>query len=222
MPKVHLLGLSHGAFVAAYHALYRLTNWRESCCTRAPPSPAPEHSAEAGRMVEAFAAKHAGCPGLPEVMAAIGVVGGMSADEQTKAVARGVLPWYFADYWGDEERLAPFRDAVRAPYIWGLYEDFTPDAVDDRTGLKELAVPALVVVGRHDVICGMRWGLELDELIPDSRLLVLENSGHMGHLEEPETFADGVRGFVLGTTNPRNGAVQDGTTARDVRRHRRG
>ncbi|MEV7236773.1 alpha/beta hydrolase [Streptomyces sp. NPDC051020] len=205
--KVHLLGHSHGAFVAASTPCIALTSWRDSCCTRAPPVTGPEHGAEAVRMVEAFAAKHAGHPGLPEVMAAFGAMGGMSTDEQTEAVARGVLPSYFADYWGDEERLAPFREAVRATYISGLDEDLTPDAVDDRTALKELAVPALVVVGRHDVICGMRWGLELHELIPDSRLLVLENSGHMGHVEEPEAFADAVRGFVLGTTNPRNGAV---------------
>ncbi|MFJ4622350.1 alpha/beta fold hydrolase [Streptomyces sp. NPDC088812] len=60
-------------------------------------------------------------------------------------------------------------------------------------------MPALVIVGRHDVICGPRWGLELYELIPGSRLLVLEHSGHMGHVEEPGLFTDGVRRFVLDT-----------------------
>ncbi|MFJ3224667.1 alpha/beta fold hydrolase [Streptomyces sp. NPDC086783] len=84
-------------------------------------------------------------------------------------------------------------------------EDLAPDVVDDRAALKDLAVPALVIVGRHDVICGMRWGLELAELIPDSRLLVLENSGHTGHVEEPGPFAEEVRGFVHETTASRAG-----------------
>ncbi|MEE4543172.1 alpha/beta hydrolase [Streptomyces sp. V4-01] len=198
LARVHLLGHSHGAFVAAYHAVHRPEQVAGVVLYEGAPVTGPEHAAEAGRMVEAFAARHAGHPGLPAVMAAFGAMSGMTNDEQTEAVAKGVLPSYFADYWGDEERYAPFRDAVRASYISGLDEDLTPDVVDDRTALKGLTVPALVVVGRHDVICGIRWGRELDELIPDARLLVLEDSGHMGHVEEPEAFADGVRDFVLG------------------------
>ncbi|MFE3056705.1 alpha/beta fold hydrolase [Nocardia sp. NPDC059239] len=52
-------------------------------------------------------------------------------------------------------------------------------------------------MGRHDVICGPRWGLELHELIPNSRLAVLEHSGHLGHLEEPRRFDHAVREFVF-------------------------
>ncbi|MFB7504708.1 alpha/beta fold hydrolase, partial [Streptomyces broussonetiae] len=202
VPKVYLLGHSHGAFVAAYHALYRPERLAGVVLYEGAPVTGPEHGAEAARMVGAFAARHADHPGLPDVLAAFGAMSGMSTDEQTTAVARGVLPSYFADYWGNEERLSPFRDAIRATYISGLDYDLTPDVIDDRAELKGLTVPALVVVGRHDVICGMRWGLELDELIPDSRLLVLENSGHLGHMEEPELFADGVRGFVFETSTP--------------------
>lgn len=199
VPEVHLLGHSHGAFVAAYHAVQRPERVAGVVLYEGAPVTGPEHGAEAARMVEAFAARHADHPGLPGVLAAFAALPTTSTDEQTTAVARGVLPSYFADYWGDEERLAPFRDAVRATYISGLDEDLAPDVVDDRVPLKGLTVPALVVAGRHDVICGVRWARELDELIPDSRLLVLENSGHMGHLEEPELFAEGVRRFVLST-----------------------
>lgn len=204
--KVHLLGHSHGAFVAAYHAIHRPERLAGVVLYDGAPVTGPEHGAEAARMVEAFAARHAGHPGLPGVLAAFEAMSGMSSDEDTVAVARGVLPSYFADYWANEERFAPFRDAVRATYISGLDEDLTPDVVDDRAALKELTVPALVIVGRHDVICGVRWGLELDELIPDSRLLVLEHSGHMGHVEEPERFADAVRDFVRETA-PRGEAA---------------
>ncbi|MFF4836339.1 alpha/beta fold hydrolase [Streptomyces sp. NPDC001315] len=205
-PKVHLLGHSHGAFVAAYHALHRAERLAGVVLYEGAPVTGPEHGAEAGRRVEAFAAKHADHPGLPDVLAAFGAMSSISSDEQTEAVARGVLPSYFADYWGNEERLAPFRDAVRATYISGLDEDLTPDVIDDRVALKGLEVPALVIVGRHDVICGPRWAFEMDELIPDSQLLVLEHSGHMGHVEEPELFADAVRDFVLRTA-PRDGAA---------------
>lgn len=199
VPEVHLLGHSHGAFVAAYHALHRAQRLAGVVLYEGAPVTGPEHGAEAGRMVEQFAARHAGHPGLPDVLAAFGAMSGMATDEDTVAVARGVLPSYFAHYWENEEELAPFRDAIRATFISGLDEDLSPDVIDDRVALKELAVPALVVVGRHDVICGLRWGRELDDLIPDSRLLVLEESGHMGHIEEPERFTEAVLAFVRET-----------------------
>lgn len=206
VPKVHLLGHSHGAFVAAYHALHRPERLAGVVLYEGAPVTGPEHGTEAARMIEAFAAKHAGHPGLPDVLAAFGAMSSISNDEETVAVARGVLPSYFADYWGNEEQLAPVRDAVRATYISGLDENHSPDVIDDRAALKGLGVSALVVAGRHDVICGLRWGLELHELIPDSRLLVLENSGHLGHIEEPDLFADAVRDFVL----------RDGSTSLDA------
>ncbi|MGW5175341.1 alpha/beta fold hydrolase [Streptomyces sp. NPDC004082] len=207
VPKVHLLGHSHGAFVAAHHALHRSGQLAGVVLYEGSPVTGPEHGAEAARMVEAFAARHAGHPELPGVLAAFAAMSAIESDEQTEAVAKGVLPSYFADYWGDVERYTPFRDAIRATHVSGLDEDLAPDVVDDRAALKDLAVPALVIVGRHDVICGMRWGLELAELIPDSRLLVLENSGHMGHVEEPRPFAEGVQRFVRETTLSRGGAL---------------
>ena len=60
-----------------------------------------------------------------------------------------------------------------------------------------MKLPTLVIVGRHDVICGPRWTEELHALIPGSRLLLLENSGHLGHIEEPGLFRDGVWDFVV-------------------------
>ncbi|MFF9340353.1 alpha/beta fold hydrolase [Streptomyces sp. NPDC014773] len=202
VPEVHLLGHSHGAFIAAYHALNCSEQLAGVVLYEGSPVTGPEHGEEAGRLVEAFAARHAGHPGLPDVLAAFGAMPGISDDEQTEAVAKGVLPSYFADFWNHEERYAPLRDAIRATYISGLDEHRVPETIDDRAALKELAVPALVIVGRHDVICGVRWGTELSELIPDARLLVLENSGHFGHVEEPEPFADAVSRFVRETARP--------------------
>ncbi|WP_338692913.1 alpha/beta hydrolase [Streptomyces sp. Q6] len=199
VPKVYLLGHSHGAFVAAHHAVHRAERLAGVVLYEGAPVTGLEHGAEAGRLVEKFAAEHANHPGLAEVLAAFGAMSDLSSDEETTAVARGVLPSYFADYWGDEERWAPFRDAVRAVFISGLDENLSPDTVDDRTALKALGIPALVVVGRHDVICGVRWSEELHDLIPDARLVVLEHSGHFGHLEEPERFDRAVFDFVSET-----------------------
>lgn len=109
------------------------------------------------------------------------------------------MPSYLADYWGREEEFAPLRASLRAAHISGLDENLSPHVVDDRADLGSLTVPTLVVVGRHDVICGVRWAEELHRLIPGSELLILENSGHFGHIEEPAAFSQAVTRFVTTT-----------------------
>ncbi|MEV6072281.1 alpha/beta hydrolase [Nocardia sp. NPDC052001] len=211
VPEAFLLGHSHGAFVAAYHAIHRPERLAGIILYEGAPVTGPEHGAEAARRLQEFAAAHADRPGLADVLATFAGMQDISSDEQTLAVARGVLPSYIADYWGDEQRWAPLRDALQASYISGLDALGAPDLIDDRTDLPKLTVPALVVVGLFDVICGPRWGRELAALIPDSRLVILEHSGHLGHLEEPERFADAVRDFALSSRRSRSeSAVQDG------------
>ncbi|MEV6338504.1 alpha/beta hydrolase [Nocardia vinacea] len=197
VPAIYLLGHSHGAFVAAYHAVHRPAGLAGIILYEGAPVTGPEHGAEATRRLQEFAAAHADQPGLTQVLAVFGAMQDISSDEQTLAVARGVFPSYIADYWGDEQRWAPVRDALRASYISALDANGSPDLIDDRADLPKVGVPALVVVGRLDVICGPRWAQELHDLIPDSRLAVLERSGHLGHLEEPERFADAVRNFTF-------------------------
>ncbi|WP_431917774.1 alpha/beta fold hydrolase [Nonomuraea jabiensis] len=55
--------------------------------------------------------------------------------------------------------------------------------------------PVNVAAGRSLTVW-VRWAEELHRLIPASRLLILERSGHLGHLEEPERFAAEVAALV--------------------------
>jgi pimeloyl-ACP methyl ester carboxylesterase len=203
VPGVHLLGHSHGGFVVQHFALRHPDRVAGIVLYESAPVTGPEHGAEAMRLVQEFAARHADHPGLPAVLEAFGAIPAIASDEQMAAVVQGLLPAYFADYWGEgEEKWAALRASVSCTHISGLDEDLTPDAIDDRQDLGGLAVPALVVVGRHDVICGVRWAEELHLLIPGSELLILENSGHFGHLEEPEAFSQAVTRFVTSVNSP--------------------
>ncbi|MET7488913.1 alpha/beta hydrolase [Streptomyces sp. NPDC005538] len=194
--EVYLLGHSHGGFVAQYHALHHPDRIAGVILYDSAPVTGPEHGAEAMRQVQAFAERHADNPGLPEVVEAFQNIPTISDDAGITGVARGLFPAYFADFWGREREFAPAREAVVATYVSGLDEDLTPDVIDDRPDLGSLTVPALVLVGRHDFICGVRWAEELHRLIPGSQLVILENSGHFGHLEEPAAFARAVTAFV--------------------------
>lgn len=64
--------------------------------------------------------------------------------------------------------------------------------------LATISVPALVLVGRYDVICGVHWVEALHDGIAGSRLVIFERSGHFGHLEEPAAFAGAVVEFAKG------------------------
>ncbi|MFB7056055.1 alpha/beta fold hydrolase [Streptomyces vinaceus] len=198
---VHLLGHSHGGFVAQYHALHRPDQLAGVVLYESAPANGPEFGEEMIRRAGEFAAREADRPDVQPVMDAFASIPAIADDESMVAAAKGVLPAYVADYWADTPRWTRLREALRATYISGLDENGAPDLFDDRRALPGLKVPALVVVGRHDVVCGVRWGRELHELLPASRLLLLNHSGHFGHLEEPEGFAHEVASFVAAGTN---------------------
>ncbi|MEV2213576.1 alpha/beta hydrolase [Streptomyces sp. NPDC050997] len=196
LPQAYLLGHSHGGFVVQHCALRHPDRVAGVVLYESSPLTGPEFMAEAMANVQEFSHRHADNPDLPEVVQAFQATAAISNDAEFTAAVRGLLPAYFADYWGREQEFAPMRATVSGCHISGFDEDQGPETIDDRETLASMTVPAMVVVGRYDVICGMRWARELSKLIPDSRLIVLNDSGHFGHIEEPETFAEAVAGFV--------------------------
>ncbi len=200
LPRVFLLGHSHGGFVAQYVALHHPDRLRGLVLYESAPVTGPEHMAEAATRVEEFVHRNEGRPELPAALDALQSVGAVTDDEKITAALRGLLPMYFARYWDREDELRGFREAVTCTYISSRDGNGESDIIDDRATLPKLTVPTLVVVGRHDVICGPRWAQELHTLIPRSQLVVLENSGHLGHVEEPEAFAGAVRAFTESTS----------------------
>lgn len=194
--RVHLLGHSHGGFVAQYHAIHRPDQLAGVVLYESAPATGPEFGAELERKVGELTERYAGHPLLPGVMKTFAEIPTIADDETMVRVARGIIPAYIASYWADPNPWTEFQNATQATYISGLDKYGAPDPIDDRAALPTLQVPTLVVVGRFDVICGVRWAEELHELIPGSRLLILEHSGHFGHLEEEELFAESVAAFV--------------------------
>lgn len=69
--------------------------------------------------------------------------------------------------------------------------------IDLRPHLSKIAVPTLVIVGRHDFITNVAMAEEMVKHIPNARLEIFENSGHFAFVEEPEKFYPVVKQFVL-------------------------
>ena len=68
--------------------------------------------------------------------------------------------------------------------------------MDLRPHLKNVGVPTLVIVGRHDFITTVAMAEEMVKHLPDARLEVFEDSGHFAVIEEPEKFYRVIKQFV--------------------------
>jgi pimeloyl-ACP methyl ester carboxylesterase len=56
--------------------------------------------------------------------------------------------------------------------------------------------PIMMVIGKHDKVLNQQDLFEQAEIIKRKKILVLENSGHMGFLEEPEVCLKEIKRFI--------------------------
>jgi pimeloyl-ACP methyl ester carboxylesterase len=68
-----------------------------------------------------------------------------------------------------------------------------PDATPDLQGIK---VPTLIVHGAEDQIIPVTEAQAMHSAIPASRLVILQNAGHLLNLEQPERFNEAVANFL--------------------------
>jgi pimeloyl-ACP methyl ester carboxylesterase len=81
-----------------------------------------------------------------------------------------------------------FDDALRAC----LEYDF-------RDRLPEISCPTLIVWGENDSVLPVRDANEFERLIPDSRKLVMEETGHVPQIERPTAFNEALLEFMAET-----------------------
>ena len=74
---------------------------------------------------------------------------------------------------------------------YGEYPDITEE-------LKTLDTPTLIVHCREDRIVPLESGERLHELLPNSKLVIMEGCGHLPHEEKPEEFLEILEEFLEG------------------------
>lgn len=180
-----VLGHSAGGFVALRLALRHpgATAGLILCHTAPTLAPVPDPAPPPGPAERGGAAAGA---------AAARMFGGDLAPEALEAFERLVVPLYAAP--GHEAVPAPLMAlSTLDPDIASYFFQRLAPAYDVRPQLAEIAVPALVIVGRHDWVCPPAKGRVLADAIPDARLVELPDAGHFGFAETPEPFLDAVR-----------------------------
>ncbi|MEU4157781.1 alpha/beta fold hydrolase [Actinoplanes sp. NPDC026670] len=210
VPRVYLFGHSHGGVVAQQYALDHPDRVAGLVLYSSTPVTDDDFWAAGSRQAAAYPQRHPDVPEAAGAAAALEAPLLAETDAAKTARMRAGLPVYFADFWGRRAEFQPLRDAMRTWLV-----DFGTTAIDHRPRLPEITAPTLVITGRHDFICGPEWAAALHTGIAGSRLVILENSGHFGHLEEPGTFAAEVRRLTF--PEEVRGAFRRGDTAEVTR-----
>lgn len=83
------------------------------------------------------------------------------------------------------ERLMAVRDEVLADPPWNVEAE-----------LGSIRCPTLLLCGRHDTQCPLRWSELIHERVAGSELVVFEDSNHFPFEEEPERFRHTVAAFL--------------------------
>ena len=83
-------------------------------------------------------------------------------------------------------------DAMRATFV-----RLVTHHLDDR--VQAIDVPTLLIWGRRDAAVSRRQMERLEAAIPDAGLVVLEEAGHHGHVDDPSTCMAATRYFLENT-----------------------
>jgi len=191
--RMNLLGHSHGGMVAQLYAIRHQANLRKLILCATTARAGPDWSAEIARNIQA----RSGEAWYPEAMAAMARRGELGTEEEAHRRFEAMAPFYFY-------RWEPFREAALerlgrtriSPEPMRAFVGLDAPHFDTREELKRLRVPTLILAGRHDFACTPERAAEMNRLMPNSRLILFEKSGHFLYMEEPEGVALAIRGFL--------------------------
>jgi len=62
--------------------------------------------------------------------------------------------------------------------------------------LLEIKTPALILCGGHDRMMPPKFSHTLRDALPNARLLIIEDAGHMAQLERPDEVAEAMKQFL--------------------------
>jgi pimeloyl-ACP methyl ester carboxylesterase len=92
------------------------------------------------------------------------------------------------------------------PHVEVFGDDVASHGLDHLAGtgdlLPRVAVPPLLVWGEQDVRSPLSVAREFEQAIPDAKLVVIPDCGHVSNLEQPELFSEAVREFCRAHATP--------------------
>lgn len=105
------------------------------------------------------------------------------------------MPLYFRN--PDDKVIAAVEDRMTGAFEVANYMMANEiPKYDVREALPSVTIPTLVLAGKHDWVTPLTQSQLMDQLLPNSTLVVFDDSGHMPHIEENDKYVAAVRDFV--------------------------
>jgi pimeloyl-ACP methyl ester carboxylesterase len=102
-----------------------------------------------------------------------------------EAKLRHQVPWYAEAYVGSLRGL-----------VGSFLRAYLPGEGSIWRAAARITAPTLVIAGRQDKLVDIRTAPQVAQLIPDSRLMMLEGVGHVAQMEVPRSVARAVLGLL--------------------------
>lgn len=98
----------------------------------------------------------------------------------------------------DPAKIEPLLESMATCHPEIALGDFRAcDSFDVMDRLAEIDVPVLVLTASEDRMTPAKYGHYLAQHIPDSRLVQIEDAGHLSPMEKPEEVTQAILEFVL-------------------------
>ena len=121
--------------------------------------------------------------------------------QQVTELLSNQLPFHFADPL--DPRIVEYRaqtaGAVNSAEVLRHFAVQEYGGIEVEDQLNRVSQPALVLAGRHDRTCSVPAAEAMANGIPNAKLVVFENSGHMTFVEENEAYLAAVSQFLQAT-----------------------
>ncbi len=140
-------------------------------------------------------AMKSGLPGISQQMLDRIFNGQARDNDDFREMYTAILPLYWVNF--TQEDLDEHLNSINFRYEthnWAFSRNQPNFNLVPR--LKTIQAPTIVLCGRHDWITPLEASEEIAREIPNSRLVVFENSGHSPQNEEREKFLSEVRKFL--------------------------
>ncbi|MGH2838147.1 MAG: alpha/beta fold hydrolase [Thermoleophilaceae bacterium] len=132
----------------------------------------------------------------------VGALGAASAAQTRVMVSRPRLRWCFTNFvFRHPSRIAMdlMYEQLRGAGTPGFYDALDAlTSYDFRDRLPEINAPTLIVWGEHDMLVPVQDAHEFERLIPQSRTVILDDTGHVPMLERPLKFNELIEELIEG------------------------
>ncbi len=179
--KASILGTSFGGFVAQEFALSY-----------------PERLNKLILACSSFGGKNHVLPSNFEVLAAFGSIENLNSSER---IRKFMIPAFTKDFIENHfeiiEQTCELREQNEVPESVYLQQLQAAATFDKQAEVSKITAETLIITGDNDQVVPMQNSINLSDLIPNSRLEIIENGGHLFFIEQADLFNKIVAEFLL-------------------------